>query len=115
MYSKKGMNPMRNFILAITSFIATVVLLSQVALAEEEWRSAPGDEPIQNTMSGKPSDPKMAEGSSPDSGENNQNPCNPCKALKANVKRIKDDTLVRKDGTRINDKTSETSGQKGEQ
>jgi hypothetical protein len=112
------MIPMRNFILAITSFIATVVLLSQVALAEEDWdakhtTSAQGEEPIQNTAAGRASDPKMAEGSSPDSGEDNKNPCKTCAQHRAPVKRLGDRTIVDKVGS-DDGGTSGSKGQKGE-
>ena len=112
------MNKMKNFILAITSFIATVVLLSQVALAQsDDWdpkhtTAAAGDEPLTNLNSGRSADPKIAQGASPDSGENNQDPnCVPCKAMRAPVKRIGDRTNVGDKAT--GDSSGSNSGQKG--
>jgi len=116
------MNPMRNFILALTSFIATVVFLSQVALAEEDkeaWDknhkvSAPGEEPLVNQLSGKPGDPKQTEAANPESPEDNKKPCNTCQALRAPVKRMKDRTIINdKAGDDVG--TSGSTGQKGEQ
>lgn len=95
------MNNMRNFILAVTSFIATVVLLSQVALAQDDgWDpkhtvSAPGDEPAINLNSGRsPEGQKTVEGEAPKSGANNQNPCTTCTSDQVHVPRMGDTHTV---------------------
>lgn len=82
---------MRNFILAITSFIATVILLSQVALAQnegqEEWDpkhtvAASGEESATNTQGGRSASPGATQAASPEAGEK----CDTCLKDRAPVK-----------------------------
>lgn len=112
---------MRNFFLAITSFIATVVLLSQVALAQEDsWdakhtTSAPGDEPLINLNAARSNgDSSYLEGSSPDSGENDTNPCTTCKIRRAHVLRRGDFSNPSKATPGSGDEATSSSGKKGE-
>ena len=83
------MNKMKNFILAVTSFFATVLILSQVALAEDDsWdpkhtQSAPGDEPLLNTKAGRSG--SFPQGNAPDGMELNPDICKTCPEAKAHV------------------------------
>jgi len=107
---------MKNFILAVTSFIATVLLFSQVALGQsEEWSknavAAQGDEPAVNTNSGRSQGAKT-EGYSPDSGETDI--CTTCKIHRAPVQALnRKSTLPVNSPAGSNSENGASSGQKG--